>query len=88
LSHTRPQDEIDFKDLDTFGRVARIRPGDHVSVSGVINRKRGPTVRCTVINSRVSGGVVGDDEVLVASREYGRRWFAERGSAFLIMGED
>jgi hypothetical protein len=82
---TQNQSQIDKKDQSTFGCVASARPGDHVKVRGVINRKKGPEVEAVVINARVSSGVVGEDEVLVATREYGRRWFATSGSSFQIV---
>jgi hypothetical protein len=81
---TLDQAVVDQDDLVRYGVTAKRRPGDMVTVRGIINKKKGPTVNAVVINSRVAGRT---EEVLVATSEYGRRWFRESGSSFQIVNE-
>lgn len=62
----------DDRDLTDHGRVARLRPGARLEVRGFRDRARGPVASGIVLLARV---VADGEEVLVPTREYGRRWF-------------
>lgn len=78
------QTEVDQLDRLRYGTVAKRRPGDIVKVRGIVGKKKGPTVSVVVINSRIAGK---NEEILAATREYGKRWFREKGSSFQIVSE-
>ena len=75
--HTRSdQTAIDALDQKTWGRKSAVRPGELVAVQGVKPcGKLGRVEHGRILNARVAGPVDGDDEALVATLVYGRRWF-------------
>lgn len=81
------QGRHDADDEKSFGRRARLRPGDRVMVQGVKKGVFGPRVLGRVLLSRVSDVVNAADAVLVSTREYGRRWFHTQGHAFRVVEE-
>lgn len=81
--HTRSQVDIDRECEIAHGRVPVIRPGDIVHVCGNMAKVPGSSVPANVINSRIRDD--GREEVLVATREYGRRWFCDGPGSFRVV---
>lgn len=67
------QAKQDGLDQQAHGRVARLRPGARLKVRGFVGRARGPEVLGVALITKVVSEKV--DAALVATREYGRRWF-------------
>jgi hypothetical protein len=63
--------------------MAKMRPGDIVRVRGIMSRIPGPEVLVTVMNSRMRDD--GTEEILAATREYGRRWFKKGAGSFRVL---
>lgn len=81
------QAELDDADDRRCGRRARVRPGARLRVRGHVGRRRGPVVSGVALLTRVASDPRWD-EALVATREYGRRWFMTHvGAANAVIEE-
>jgi hypothetical protein len=81
--HTRDQKLLDAESKINHGRIPALRPGDTVNVCGNMARVPGKSVPANVINSRIRAD--GVEEVLAATREYGRRWFCDGAGSFRVV---
>lgn len=93
MRYPKRQGLCDESDMVVHGRVARVRPGVRVRVRGYLSdgvrhgyTGRGPVVLGVAVLTKVAHGAF--DQVLVATREYGRRWFSfDKSAAFVVVEE-